>query len=794
MNTYTRPSAPAEASSSTPIAPPTSRRRHDPALPAQARISQSRWIPVLSTVLLIGGCAAPLHRATTVQPPPARERGAPAVASGPGRPKVGVAFGGGSARGIAHVGVIRWLEEHRVPIDVAAGTSMGGLVGGAFATGMDAAELEGFIRSIDWDQLFGASSFEYKNIRRKTDARAYPSRLEFGLKGGIVPPTALNSGESVELLLARMTAPYFDVEDFDDLPTPFRTVALDLLSAQPMVIRGGSLADAMRATMSLPLIFPPVDVNGRLLVDGGTVNNVPADVVKTMGADRVVAINVGDLTDREAINVTMFGVAGETIDAMMRASSRRALAAADVVINVPLEKYGSLDWRRAADLIGEGYRAAEAMRDQLLPFAVDEAAFDEWRRTRQGRRRTDVPAPAFIQLDGFSTRDAQRLEARLARYVNKPLAVDALERDLAIVHGLDRYETVTWRLMQDPARGVGLRLLGRVKPYAPPFMMLGGNLENTTSSDFRTTITARYLTFDVAGSGSELRVDGTIGSDPSAAIELYRPIGSTPLFVAPYAGVGRMTFNFIERDTVVARYTQQVERAGVNAGINLGAYSDLRVGAYVAGKSASIEIGNPGLPQSHGTETGGELIWRLDTQDSPVIPTRGVLSQVRLSHAFNGPDLVVGDQTLPYDVIHTQLSVTTNEFWSVGPRGRVFLYGSVGTSFDATPPPTDQFALGLPFRLGAYDFGELRGAHDYIVSGGYFRLIGRLPDFVGGPVFAGAWLENGDAFNSWQDARWRSNGGVGLVMDTIVGPVVLAGSWSFDGRWRTYLAVGRMFR
>ncbi len=200
------------------------------------------------------------------------------------RPTVGVAFGGGSARGIAHVGVIRWLEEHRIPIDVAAGTSMGGLVGGAYATGMEPDELQTFITTLDWDQLFGASTFAYKNIRRKTDARAYPSRLEFGLKGGIVPPTAINSGEYVELLLGRIAAPYFDMQDFDDLPTPFRTVAVDLLSAQPVVMRSGSLADAMRATMSLPLIFPPTQVNGQVLIDGGTMDNVPADVVKAMGA------------------------------------------------------------------------------------------------------------------------------------------------------------------------------------------------------------------------------------------------------------------------------------------------------------------------------------------------------------------------------------------------------------------------------------------------------------------------------------------------------------------------------
>jgi NTE family protein len=738
-------------------------------------------------------CAAPFQL-VPASPSVAPERTAAPLAKSVGRPTVGLAFGGGSARGIAHVGVIRWLEEHRVPIDAAAGTSMGGLVGGAFASGMDARELETFIASLDWDRLFGDSSFAVKNIRRKADARAYPSRLEFGLRGGVVPPTALNSGESVELLLGRIAAPYFALEDFDDLPTPFRTVAVDLLSAQPVVMRRGSLADAMRATMSLPLIFPPVELNGQVLIDGGVMNNVPADVVKSMGADRIVAINVGDLSDREGVSYTLFGLAGNALDAMMRASTRRALMAANVVVHVPLSKYGSLDWRRTDALIDEGYRAAEAMRDQLLPLAVSEAEFDAWRHARQSRRRTELPAPAFIELDGFAANDQARLNVLLARHVGVPVDVDAIERDITIVAGLDRYQTVTWRLLPNVGRGFGLRVHGRVKTYAPPFMMLGLNLENTTSTDFRITATARYLAFDMVGSGSELRLDGTVGSDPSLAIELYRPIGPTPLFLAPYAGVGTATFNRVEADAVIARYGQTIARIGVNAGINLGARSDARVGAYLGRASASIEVGNPGFPELRGRETGAELVWRLDTQDSPVVPSAGLLSEVRLSRVFNGPDVAVRDQTFAFNTQTTQLSAVATNFWSVGPQHRVFVHGGLGTSFDSAALPTQQFALGTPFRLGAYGAGELIGDHYYVGTVGYLRRVGRLPDFMGGPIFAGGWLENGDAFDEWQLARWRSNSGVGVVMDTLVGPVVLAGSWSYDGRWRTYFGVGRMFR
>lgn len=750
-------------------------------------------IGVVAVAVACAACAAPLQRVAPRTGAPAVERTLMPAKKG-SRPTIGVAFGGGSARGLAHVGVIRWLEEHRIPIDVAAGTSMGGLVGGAFAMGMDARELEAFVRSLDWDQLFGASSFAHKNIRRKADARAYPSRLEFGLRGGIVAPTALNNGEYVELLLGRMTAPYFSIEDFGELPTPFRMIAVDLLSAQQVVMRSGSLADAMRATMSLPLIFPPVEVNGQLLIDGGAMNNVPADVAREMGADRVIAINVGDLADREGVSATLFGVAGSTIDAMMRASARRALAAADVTINVQLRQFGSLDWRRASDLIEEGYRAAEAQRDQLLPLAVSADEFEAWQRDRQARRRTELPTPGFLELEGFASDDGRRLEVLLARHIGRPVDAVAVEKDIAVIAGLDRYQTVTWSLMEDSARGVGLRVRGRVKPYAPPFMMLGVNLENTTSSDFRITGTARYLAFDTVRSGSELRVDATIGSDPSVGAELHRPVGPTPLFVAPYAGVRKATFNAIEEDAVVARYSQTVSRLGVNVGVNLGARSDVRVGAYFGHSSASIDIGNPGFPELRGDESGAELLWRIDTQDSPVIPSAGLLSQLRLSRTFDRPDIALRGETLEYDAPLTQLSATANQFWSIGAANRVFVYGAAGTSFDGAPLAMEQFALGTPFRLGAYDAGELRGPHYLVATAGYLRRVGRLPDFLGGPVFAGGWIENGDAFDEWRLAAWRTNGGLGLVMDTLFGPVVVAGEWSFGGRWRSYFGIGRVFQ
>jgi len=245
------------------------------------------------------------------------------------RPRVGVAFGGGSARGLAHVGILRWFEEHHIPIDRIAGTSMGGLIGGAYASGMSAPEIAHLLATTDWDTMFGSSSFRFKNIRRKQDARAYPSRIEFGLKRGLTPPVALNNGQQVDFLLTRIGGAYQQLQSFDDLPTPFRCLAVDLVTAQSIVLDHGSLPDAMRATMSLPGIFPPMEIDGHVLVDGGAMNNVPADIVRAMGSDVVIAINVGFMGEKQAVNYSLMGLMGQTVDVMMQANTRRAMQSAE---------------------------------------------------------------------------------------------------------------------------------------------------------------------------------------------------------------------------------------------------------------------------------------------------------------------------------------------------------------------------------------------------------------------------------------------------------------------------------
>ena len=581
------------------------------------------------------------------------------------RPRVGVAFGGGSARGLAHVGVVRWFEEHHIPIDVIAGTSMGGLIGGGFAAGMSADELSRLLDQTNWDEMFGFSSFQYKNVRRKEDARDYPSRIEFGLKRGLALPLALNSGQQVDFLLARIAGPYMSLASFDELPTPFRAVAVDLVTAQQIILDKGALASAMRATMSLPGIFPPVERDGMVLVDGGAMNNVPADVVRAMGADTVIAVDVGFMGDTRTVSRSMLGLMSQTVDTMMQANTRRSMASADIVINPTLTDYDSLDWRRSAELAVEGYRGAEAMRDKLLPLAVSDSEWALYQQQRQARRRTAWPVPQFVTVSGAVAADAARIQQLLAARVAQPLDVAALEADLEELTGLDRYETVGWHLDESSGR-VGLVVEARPKAHAPPFLMLGMNLQNTTTETFSFQLAARYLTFDRLGAGSELRIDGIIGAQPGVAAEAYWPLWGSPLFVTTAASAQRSTLNFVVDDVVAARYDETRARVGFNAGINLTTVSDLRVGMSFGHLDTSIQAGDPQLPELSGQETRARLQFRTDGHDSPVVPSRGLRAVAAVDHILSAPDLPPTSLTTRSNAGVTQAEVRASSFWSLG--------------------------------------------------------------------------------------------------------------------------------
>jgi NTE family protein len=535
-----------------------------------------------------------------------------------------------------------------------------------------------------------------------------------------------------------------------------------------------------------------MEIGGRVLVDGGAMNNVPANVVRDMGADTVIAINVGFMGDVREVNYSLIGLMGQTVDVMMQANTRVAMRSADIVINPPLKGFGSLDWRRFDALAADGYQATEAMRDKLLPLALDEAEWAAYVNQRRTRRHSQLPVPAFLSVVGATPSDQLRMEQALRPRIGQPIDLDALEKQLEAFGGLDRYETVDWHLIEQDGR-IGLQVRARPKTYAPPFLMLGVSLENTTTSAFAFTVAGRYLTFDVAGSGSELRIDGAVGAEPRVAADLYRPLGATALFVDGFAGVERQTLNFIRDDAIVAEYDQTTALIGAGAGVNVGRDDDVRASLTMSHLSASIAIGDPGLPELSGLETRFRAAWRHDGQDSVVVPSSGVHAVAEIVHVFKSPALPATFPTTRSNEGLTQAQILSSTFWSLRQRDRVFVVAGGGTSFGNQPLPTAQFPLGGPLRLGAHDIGEFRGNNYALLTSGYLRGIGRLPDFIGGPVYVGGWLENGSAFDDLDSARWRTNATIAAVLDTLIGPAILGGSFGFDGHWRYYVGIGRIF-
>ncbi len=265
------------------------------------------------------------------------------------RAKIGLVLEGGGALGLAHIGVLQWLYEHHVPVDLVAGTSMGGLVGGIYATGRTPDQIQELIQNVDWDQaLSGELPFRDLSYRRKEDAIEFPTRLEFGLRKGIQLPAGFNAGQQVSFILDHVALPYSEIKSFNDLPTPFACVATDLTTSKQQVFHDGSLSLALRATMSLPGIFTPVRSGNNLYADGGLLNNLPVDVAQSMGAQLTVAVYLQASTFNPKQPLNTFSVLGQSLSVMIAANELKSIQMADVLVTVPLEKYSALDYDKAA--------------------------------------------------------------------------------------------------------------------------------------------------------------------------------------------------------------------------------------------------------------------------------------------------------------------------------------------------------------------------------------------------------------------------------------------------------------
>ena len=706
------------------------------------------------------------------------------------RRTIGLALQGGGALGLAHVGVITWLEEHHIPVDYVSGTSMGGLVGGAFATGRDGAELRQLVNGIQWDEVMaGQTPFDDLSFRRKQDARDYPNSLEFGLRKGLQFPEGFNSGQQVSLILDQIAAPYSEVKNFNDFPTPFACVATDLVSGKPKIFRSGNLGIALRSTMSLPGIFTPVRDDGAIYADGGLLENLPVQIAKNMGADIVLGIHLAEATLSPDANLSSFGVLGQSISVMIGANELISMEKADLLVSVPVQKYNALDFDKADEIIKAGYDAAAAKSKILMTLAVDDATWNEYVAERNSRRRTKAPVPQFVAVEGVNGHLSQRVQEQMAGLVGKPLDYHALDQQIMRLKGIGRFSVLNYQFV-DRNGQQGLLIKTEENAYGPPIvrpliLIDGSSLKNVTFN-----LGARVTWLDIGGFRSEWRNDIILFSQYGLRSEYYHPFTpTTHWFVAPRLLTYSDPLYFYENNQLLSNYRKNFGGGGVDVGYQFGNVGELRVGYEGGYESYERQIGNSELPNVSGSYGAAKVRYQLDRLDDPVIPRQGQAAQVQFLWT-NASPLSTGQ----FPVLEGE----SQNFFKISEPSSIFLNGFAGTTFNHYDTGLPQFSLGGSRVLVSYGTNELLMDKYFLFQLGYLRELARLPPLLGSGIYFIGLYEAAQVYGPPHSMINKASGfptdaAAGLVVNTIFGPVEAAYAYGDTGHHKFFFRIGRLF-
>jgi NTE family protein len=701
------------------------------------------------------------------------------------RPKIGVAFSGGGAKGCAHIGVLRVLEEMRIPVDYAAGASMGSIVGGLYAAGFDPDQLTETVLTIDWaDALTDEPNREDLVFRRKNDDLRYIPDLEIGIgRTGLKFSTGLRSGQKLNYLLRTLTLPVRTVRHFDQLPIPFRAVATDIATGEMVVLEQGDLARALRASMAIPTAFSAVAMDGRLLVDGGVSNNVPVDVVRAMGADVVIAIDIGSpLLGEEQVGRSFLSILGQTMGLITRANMTPRLAQADLVITPDVGSYGTLEFSAGLEIIAKGEAEARRLADRLAPYALPEEEYREWKASR--RREPDpIPQVTAVRIEGNQRVDSRVLAAQVRLAPGAPFSPESARDDLARIFGLGDFETVDVEL-EPEGEGAAVVYRVREKSWGPTYLRAGLGFEATGEGNNNLTFATAVDRTRINALGAEWKTELTIGSDAIVATRFYQPLSFTRgWFVEPSARYRRGNVLLYEDGEEVTDLEVREENVRAVVGYEFGRYGELRLGldrSWITGRRESGTI-PPEVDFVSGEtyDLGGIVLTAaVDRLDSATLPHRGGL--VLLSGYLSLEELGA-------DASYTKVELRSSQFWT---RGRHTLFGNLngGVSPGGELPVYDQFALGGLFSLAAFAPGELRGDNYGVARIGYYYRLTKMLHLGGYLEAAGAAPVPDDLLDSPILTATAL-----LAADTPVGPLYLGASTAEGGRRQIYLLFGRQF-
>jgi NTE family protein len=707
------------------------------------------------------------------------------IQPGTSRPKIGIALEGGGALGLAHIGVLQWFEDHHIPIDYLAGTSMGGLVGGLYATGKSPQELQELVKEQKWDIIIGGQiPYEDLSYRRKEDLRAIQNSIKLGLKHGLSTPSGLNSGSEITLLIDRETLAYPKLDSFDSLPIPFRCVATDLVSGKEVVFSNGSLQQALRATMSIPGVFSPVRDGEKIYVDGGLVGNLPTDVVRKMGADIVIAIHLEVAPGNPKEIQSLFSVLGRSVDVVVLENELRGMKGADIVVTVELQKYNSFQYDRANAIIQEGTQAAEGKKQVLLPFAISDTQWNAYAAAKNARVRTDVPTPQFVKVEGANPQAARQIEKFLQRLVGHPIDNAEINQLLTRLTGIGKYASADYRITSRESE-TGLLVTVHEHSYAPPIVQLGFGIDGSESDDVTFTQLARITLMDVWGYRSEWRTDVQFGNTYGVQTELYRPFTTTSKwFFAPRGEATDASFKIFHKSTPEAIYRLYRDDVGIDIGYGFSRFTEARAGYEVGYFDPNLRLGTALIPPNNGRFGDMRLRFLTDHRDDFITPRRGYSAQA----TFRWYDTNPGARD-PFPVMEAQAEY----FIPITKPGSIFIVAEGGSTFGSNNIGAPQFFLGGPSRLSAYGTNELFGNQYYYFRAGYLHEILTLPPFVGRNVYVIGACEFGKMYNDPTASKLPNDAAVGFLAETAVGPLFIGGSVGDTGHAKWFFELGHVF-
>lgn len=701
------------------------------------------------------------------------------------RPRIGLVLEGGGALGLAHVGVLRWLEENRIPVDMIAGTSMGGLVGGIYSAGESPEQISQLIRNMKWNEVLrGATPFTDLSFRRKEDRREYQNAFEFGLKAGAQFPSGFNSGQQVGLILDRVGLPYSEMKSFDELPIAFRCVATDLVSGETHVFDRGSLAEAMRATMAIPAFFVPVRDGSRVLVDGGLLDNLPVDVARRMGADIVIAVHLKaePLDPKKALS--SLGVLERAASVAIAVNELASMEKADIVLTAETAKFATTDYKLFEQIESEGYKAAQNKSALLIRLQVDENEWQQIISARTGKRRTSA-VPQFVEVTGATGDVRDGLQHKLAGLAPRPIDTNELDQKMMDITGLGRFSQAGYRETV-PDGKPGLLIEVTEKEYAPPtvhplFVIDGSDYKNVLFK-----VGGRITFLDVGGFGSEWRNDFVAGSEYGLKSEFFHPFNfHTGWFVATHGTADSSPFYVYQRNKLLGEYRDRVGGGGVDVGYTFGRSGEMRVGYEIGYQKISEDIGVPVAPAVRGRYGVTSLKYRLDRFDDPVLPRSGV----RVESIFNFYDTKPGTpDTVPTAEMRLGFARRTSE------KSSLLLFASGGTSFSTRDTGFPPFSLGGPLRLGAYGTNEFLTNQYFLLQPALLYKLRELSPLLKQNIYLLTMYEAGKAYGQPSSAtKVAQDVTAGILFQTVFGPMFFGGAIGDSDHRKAFFQVGRFF-